>query len=134
MDVRTVRRYIMHLQDVGIPVESNIGRYGGYRLEEFEQIPILHALSGATSYLSVEVREPPEERSDPIVVSPDTGFAKRARRYASYLGTSIAIADKGRVGHTEQAEVLQKKDQQIFNLARDGAMEDLLTIKSKAIE
>src|SRR2546421_9427795 len=29
MDVRTVRRYIMHLQDVGIPVESNIGRYGG---------------------------------------------------------------------------------------------------------
>src|SRR2546430_16165840 len=31
MDVRTVRRYIMHLQDVGIPVEANIGRYGGAR-------------------------------------------------------------------------------------------------------
>src|SRR5260370_31872855 len=30
MDVRTVRRYITHLQDVGIPVEANIGRYGGY--------------------------------------------------------------------------------------------------------
>src|ERR687883_759704 len=44
---------------------------------------------------------------DPIVVSPDTGFAKRARNYASYLGASIAIADKERVGHTEQAEVLQ---------------------------
>src|ERR671932_187153 len=42
-----------------------------------------------------------------IVVSPDTGFAKRARNYASYLGASIAIADKERVGHTEQAEVLQ---------------------------
>ena len=32
MDVRTVRRYIMHLQDVGIPVEASIGRNGGYRL------------------------------------------------------------------------------------------------------
>ena len=42
-----------------------------------------------------------------IVVSPDTGFAKRARNYASYLGASIAIADKERIGHTEQAEVLQ---------------------------
>src|SRR5947208_14502372 len=44
---------------------------------------------------------------DPVVVSPDAGFAKRARNYASYLGTWIAIADKERVGHTEQAEVLQ---------------------------
>src|SRR5918911_5040049 len=44
---------------------------------------------------------------DPVVVAPDTGFAKRARNYASYLGASIAIADKERVGHTEQAEVLQ---------------------------
>src|SRR5205085_994175 len=44
---------------------------------------------------------------NPIVVSPDTGFAKRARNYASYLGASIAIADKERIGHTEQAEVLQ---------------------------
>src|ERR671931_2009927 len=44
---------------------------------------------------------------NPVVVSPDTGFAKRARNYASYLGASIAIADKERIGHTEQAEVLQ---------------------------
>src|SRR5947208_15728052 len=48
-----------------------------------------------------------EKLAQPIVVSPDTGFAKRARNYASYLGTWIAIADKERVGHTEQAEVLQ---------------------------
>src|SRR5213082_1238639 len=31
-----------------------------------------------------------------IVVAPDTGFAKHARKYASVLGTSIAIADKER--------------------------------------
>jgi predicted DNA-binding transcriptional regulator YafY len=41
MDVRTVRRYITHLQDVGIPVESNIGRYGGYRLRPGFKLPPL---------------------------------------------------------------------------------------------
>src|SRR5690606_38165010 len=40
-----------------------------------------------------------------IVVSPDLGFAKKARRYAHYLGTSLAIGDKERVAHDEQAEV-----------------------------
>jgi predicted DNA-binding transcriptional regulator YafY len=50
MDVRTVRRYIMHLQDVGIPVESNIGRYGGYRLRPgFKLPPLLFTEEEATS-------------------------------------------------------------------------------------
>lgn len=41
MDVRTVRRYITHLQDVGIPVETNIGRHGGYRLRRGFKLPPL---------------------------------------------------------------------------------------------
>src|SRR5437016_13753249 len=41
MDVRTVRRYITHLQDVGIPVEANIGRDGGYRLRPGFKLPPL---------------------------------------------------------------------------------------------
>ena len=44
---------------------------------------------------------------DLIVVSPDTGFAKQARKYASFLGTSLAIADKQRKAHDERAEVLE---------------------------
>lgn len=40
-DVRTVRRYITHLQDAGIPVESGIGRYGGYRLRPGFKLPPL---------------------------------------------------------------------------------------------
>jgi ribose-phosphate pyrophosphokinase len=44
---------------------------------------------------------------DLVVVSPDTGFAKQARKYASFLGTSIAIADKQRQAHDERAEVLE---------------------------
>ena len=41
MDVRTVRRYIMHLQDVGIPIEATIGRHGGYRLRPGFKLPPL---------------------------------------------------------------------------------------------
>ena len=44
---------------------------------------------------------------DLIVVSPDTGFVKRAGRYASCLGTSIAIAIKQRTAHDERAQVLE---------------------------
>ena len=42
-----------------------------------------------------------------IVVSPDTGFVKQARKYASFLGTSIAVADKQRRAHDESAEILE---------------------------
>lgn len=45
--------------------------------------------------------------ADLVVVSPDTGFAKKARKYASYLGVSLAIGDKERVAHDERAEVMQ---------------------------
>jgi ribose-phosphate pyrophosphokinase len=42
-----------------------------------------------------------------VVVSPDAGFVKAARRYAGYLGASLAIANKERPDHSEQAEVLE---------------------------
>src|SRR2546426_12810265 len=49
MDVRTVRRYITHLQDVGIPVEANIGRYGGDRLPPGLQLPpLIFSVEGTT--------------------------------------------------------------------------------------
>ena len=40
-DVRTVRRYVAKLQDVGIPVEAQAGRYGGYRLRPGYKLPPL---------------------------------------------------------------------------------------------
>ncbi len=42
---------------------------------------------------------------DLVVVSPDTGFADEARLFADYLGASVAIGDKQRRRHDEQAEV-----------------------------
>lgn len=47
------------------------------------------------------------ELSNLIVVSPDTGFVKSARRYATQLGCSIAIATKERKAHDERAEVME---------------------------
>lgn len=42
-----------------------------------------------------------------VVVSPDTGFAKKAREYASFLRAPLAIGDKERVAHDEKAEVME---------------------------
>lgn len=41
VDERTVRRYITMLQDMGIPVESRRGRYGGYHLRPGFKLPPL---------------------------------------------------------------------------------------------
>jgi predicted DNA-binding transcriptional regulator YafY len=52
MDVRTVRRYITHLQDVGIPIEANIGRHGGYRLRPgFKLPPLIFTEEEATAIM-----------------------------------------------------------------------------------
>lgn len=41
VDARTVRRYVEHLLDLDIPVESVRGRYGGYRLARGYRLPPL---------------------------------------------------------------------------------------------
>lgn len=44
---------------------------------------------------------------DLVVVSPDAGFAKRARGYADLLHCPVAIGDKTRYGHDENAKILE---------------------------
>lgn len=46
------------------------------------------------------------ELDDLVVVSPDAGFVKGARKFGGYLGTPVAVGDKDRSGHDECAEVL----------------------------
>lgn len=41
-----------------------------------------------------------------VVVSPDAGFTKSARRFATFLKSPMAIADKVRMGHDEKAEIV----------------------------
>ncbi len=42
---------------------------------------------------------------DLVIVSPDAGYAKPARRFARRLGAGFALADKTRTGHDEKADV-----------------------------
>lgn len=42
-----------------------------------------------------------------VVVSPDSGFAKKARAWANRLGAPRAVVDKYRSDHTESAEVVE---------------------------
>ncbi|MEX2081441.1 MAG: ribose-phosphate pyrophosphokinase [Dehalococcoidia bacterium] len=72
------------------------------QIQGFFSIPVddLYALPVLTDAVKDVL---PAER---VVVSPDSGFVKAARRYASYLGCSIAVADKVRRGHDERAEVI----------------------------
>ena len=42
-----------------------------------------------------------------VVVSPDAGFAKNARKFAAKLEVPFAIGDKVRFGHDENAEIME---------------------------
>src|ERR1043165_2179589 len=73
------------------------------QIQGFFRIPVddLYALP----YLCAAIQR--AELSDPVVVSPDAGFARRARRSAPRLGAPLAIADKVRKGHGETAELVE---------------------------
>ncbi|HOV10963.1 MAG TPA: ribose-phosphate diphosphokinase [Bacteroidales bacterium] len=47
------------------------------------------------------------ETKDYVIVSPDTGFAGQARKFASYLKAPVVIADKQRLRHDENAEITE---------------------------
>jgi ribose-phosphate pyrophosphokinase len=72
------------------------------QLQGFFRIPVDDLYARAV--LCEAIRE--ETSGDLVVVSPDAGFAKRARRFASELGAPLAIADKERKDHDERAAVL----------------------------
>jgi len=73
------------------------------QIQGFFRIPVddLYAMP----YLCAAIER--ESLRDPVVVSPDAGFAKRARRFAHRLGAPLAIADKVREGHGETAEIVE---------------------------
>ena len=73
------------------------------QIQGFFRIPVddLYALP----YLCDGIRD--ARLPDPVVVAPDAGAAKLARRYASRLGAPLALADKVRESHDERADVVE---------------------------
>jgi ribose-phosphate pyrophosphokinase len=72
----------------------------------------------ARSYLCDAIRD--RALADPVVVAPDAGFAKRARRFATSLGAPLAIADKVRADHSGDAA--------IFDVIGDVAGRDAILV------
>jgi ribose-phosphate pyrophosphokinase len=73
------------------------------QIQGFFRIPVDDLY--ARPYLCAAIER--EGLRDPVVVSPDAGFAKRARRFAQRLDAPLAIADKIREGHDETAELVE---------------------------
>ncbi len=73
------------------------------QLQGFFKKPMDHLY--ATPMLAEVVKRIGTE--DMVVVSPDAGYAKQARKFASMLNLPIAIGDKERVDHTENAAILE---------------------------
>ena len=92
------------------------------QIQGFFRIPVDNLY--AMSVLGDRIEK--EGRGDLVVVSPDAGFAKQARRYASVLGTSVAIADKERKEDEEVAQVWVVGDVS----GRDAVIVDDFTISA----
>lgn len=92
------------------------------QIQGFFRIPVDNLY--AMSVLCDRIEE--QGRDDLVVVSPDAGYAKQARRYASILGASIAIADKERKDYDEVAQVWVVGDVS----GRDAVIVDDFTISA----
>jgi len=74
------------------------------QVQGFFKIPLDHLMS--MSILCEHIKRMGLVDEHLVVVSPDVGFAKEARKFADYLGVDVAIGDKQRVGHDENAKCL----------------------------
>ncbi len=72
------------------------------QIQGFFKKPLDHLLARPLLARSIEA----QCLEDLVIVSPDAGFAKSARKYASRLGLPVAIADKCRSCDDEKAEIL----------------------------
>lgn len=124
-DVRTVRRYTAHLRELGIPVESDRGRYGGYRLARGYRMPPLvltndealavvlgllagerlgmssTAPAGAGALAKIE-RVLPQALREPLAAMRDTlSFTTNSvNAQAPETGVLLALAQASRSRHT----------------------------------
>jgi ribose-phosphate pyrophosphokinase len=72
------------------------------QIQGFFTIPVddLYALPVLSAAIAADGTD------DLVVVSPDVGFAKKARKFAKLLGAPLAIADKERADHSETSRII----------------------------
>ena len=73
------------------------------QIQGFFKVPVDHLY--AMTALCERIKEL-VKKEELVVVSPDVGFGKQARKYGTLLDASVAIGDKYRSGHDERPAVL----------------------------
>jgi predicted DNA-binding transcriptional regulator YafY len=114
VDERTVRRYVDHLLDLDVPVESVRGRYGGYRLAPGYRMPPLMLTDDEAVAVLLGLTGTRRAALDPdaaVAVESATAKVRRvlpralAARLAA-LAAATAYADDGRGSVTPEAGIL----------------------------
>ena len=102
IDLRMLRRDVVRLQDLGIPVESRLGRHGGYRLRPGYRLPPLMLTDDEATAVALALRA--AQRSGLGLSAPaiEAALAKIRRVLPSrlsediqHLEASLAFADSG---------------------------------------
>lgn len=110
VDARTVRRYVEHLRDLDLPVESVRGRHGGYRLARSHRLPPLMLTDDEALAVALALRD---GGSTPTSTAAATAAAKvrrvlpapLARRLERVLDTPVTTGGPRRAA-VPDAEVL----------------------------
>ena len=114
VDERTVRRYVDHLLDLDVPVESVRGRYGGYRLAPGYRMPPLMLTDDEAVAVLLGLTGTRRTALDPdAAVAVESAAAKVRRVLPRALSARLAAltaatsyADDGRSPATPEAGIL----------------------------
>lgn len=114
VDERTVRRYIEHLRELGIPVDGTRGRYGGYRLARHYRMPPLMLTDEEALAVVWALLLSGRSRSGPasaLAVDSATAKVRRvlpaalARRIGAVVDTvDFTVSGRGRTGDDSGAD------------------------------
>jgi predicted DNA-binding transcriptional regulator YafY len=87
VDERTVRRYVGHLRELGIPVVADRGRYGGYRLGRGHRLPPLMLTDAEATAVMLGLGRGGAGAGDPLARA--TAAAKIARVLPKALAATL---------------------------------------------
>jgi predicted DNA-binding transcriptional regulator YafY len=110
IDGRTVRRYIMMLQDMGIPVETERGPYGGYQLRRGSKLPPLLYTDAEAVALTLGLIAIREFRFPVDIAAVEGALAKTERVIPENLLTQVRGLQEGITFNVRSSPVLIQND------------------------
>jgi predicted DNA-binding transcriptional regulator YafY len=97
VDARTVRRYMVMLQDLGMPVDTEFGRHGGYRLRPGYKLPPLVFSDDEALALILGVLWSRRVGLAGTAKAAETAIAKMTRVMSAALQEQVEMMDKSLV-------------------------------------